>query len=184
MKKDKINPGPKEETFTKRKNGISPRGTVPKSKGSAGADEQFNKGESYDEDDGSSEASSVDSHPGSVGKAGSANTEDEQFDDHHGATEDSGHKSKKSSGGTPGKFDSSKPNAAASIMREVARALMKGPGADQKSQSSKKVSSPKSESQTKDFNSSSNENEQGRSKTQRSQVVSQKKQQSKPGSKT
>lgn len=134
--------GPKSNNNTKLKNPISPRGSI----------KNTSDHEQYDEDDGCS--------PTDVG---SSDMQDEQFDSHLQDSPESGKLGSKSSGG--------KPHAAAAIMREVARASMKQPGPDQEYQGSKKVSSPKSKSQSKSYDASSDENPQARSKTQLSQKI-------------
>lgn len=172
MGKDKKNPGPAEQTFTKQKNLQRPRGSVAGSTGQkAGADEQFNKGNSYNEDDGSSKSASVNSHPGKISKVGSSDMGDEQFDSHLQDNPRSGKLGSKSSGGTPGSFDSSNPSPAQQIMREIAKASQKPDQHSTQYQGSKKVSPAKSPNQTKSFNDSGDDNVQARAKSQLSQKV-------------
>lgn len=129
---------------------INPRGKL-------GSD----SGEIYDEDDGSTP----------VHEAGSADMMDEQFDTHLQDDPKSGKLGSKSSGGKPLSYDGGKPHAAASIMREVAKAEQKKVEPDQEYQGDKKVSSPKSKSQSKSYKASSHENEQARSKSQLQQKL-------------
>lgn len=187
FKTEKKNPGSKDQQFTKQKNLISPRGSVPGSKGSAGKDEQFNKGGSYNDDDGSAPATggggmadkqfnkgkSYNSDDGSAQSgAGSAGVKDRQFTGKSGDNESNSKLSNKSSGGTPGKFDGQNLSPAASIMRAVAKASMKNPpGADQSYQGSKKVSPAKSSNQTKSYKDSASGDSTGRAKSQITQKV-------------
>lgn len=187
MKKDPINPGPKQNNNSKQKNLISPRGSVPSSKGKIGQDKQFNDGSSYDSDDGSGKTSSVNAYGKSkVSKVGSSSMGDEQFDSQlqDGKITTSGKLGSKSSGGKPGNFDGQNLSPAASIMREVAKASMKADQHPTKYSGNKDVSSPKSKTQTKSYKDTTKESVQSRPKTSVSQKFVEKAPESKKGSKS
>lgn len=183
MKKDKLNPGPKDEQFNQgQERRLSPTKKISTGGKPGMKDEQFNAGKSYDEDDGSGKSSDVDSSPGQISSVGSARMKDRQFTKKSGLNESSSNLSSRSSGGTPGKFDGQDLHPAAAIMREVARAVQNGPGPDQKYQGNRSVSSAKSSSQSKSYNDTQKDLGQSRPKTSTSQIVKEKPSQSKPGS--
>jgi len=169
MKKDKINPGPKDEQFTKAKNLATPRGT-----------NKANKGASHDK--GHLADNEVDSEPGDIDNIGDADMADQQFDDASTHRKDRGSLKSKTPG-EPGKFNSQELSPAMKIMREVAKAAQK-PERDQTYQGSKKVSSASSPSQSKDFKATTAKNEQARPKTSVSQKFTARAPESKKGSKT
>lgn len=167
--KDKKNPGPKEQEFTTQKNLQRPRGKVASSSGkSAGSDEQFNKGSSYDEDDGKLASRGEEPRGSGISGVGSSAVKDEQFTKN---TSNSGKLGGKSSGGTPGSFDSSAPSAAQQIMRAIASSSQKAEQHPTSYEGSKKVSPAKSSSQTKSYKDTTQENGQVRPKSQVTQKV-------------
>jgi len=184
VKQDKKNPGPSDQQFTKLKNPIHKRSKLPANKGSAGADQQFNKGESYDSDDGSGGSASIDSHPGSISGVGSADHSDAQFDSHLQDNKGKTGKLKKNTPGDDMNFNGQDISPAKMIMRAVGKAANSDGGGIANYQGNKKVSSPKSKSQTKSNKNTTSVNEQSRPKSQTTQSYTPKAPESKKGSKT
>lgn len=184
MKQDKKNPGPSDQQFTKLKNPIHPRKKLPAAKGSAGADQQFNKGQSYNSDDGSGQTADVDSHPGSVSGVGTSSMGDEQFDSHLQDNKGKTGKLKKNTPGDDMNFNGQDISPAKMIMRAVGKAANTPAGPDQSYQGNKRVSSAKSASQTKSYKNTTADSEQSRPKTSVSQKFTAKAPESKKGSKT